>query len=169
MDGNCLSEGLIYKVSACAATEKYYCGTCENTFKVHYNNHKCSFRNESREKNTELSKYVWELKEKDINWIIAMKVQKYVCGLQKCDLWICEKVFIARADPNVLLNELDELVSKCRHRNEFTLKCFKDRSDNLYCFVYVIIYLFVFLGINIAEHHLMIRDMKHSIMVICCW
>ena len=35
--------------------------------------------------------------------------------------------FITRANPNVLLNKRDELVSKCWHRNKFTLKFFKDR------------------------------------------
>ena len=68
MDGNCLSECLIYKASVNITTNKYYYGTCENTFKERYNrentfkercnNHKCSFRNKSREKNTALSKYV---------------------------------------------------------------------------------------------------------------
>ena len=52
-----------------------------------------------------------------------MKSQKYVCGSRKCDLCICEKLLIARANPNVLLNKRDER----RHRNKFTLKCFKDR------------------------------------------
>ena len=131
MNGNYLSECLIYKVSVITTVNKYYYGTCENTFKERYNNHKCSFRNKSREKNTELSKYVWELKEKDINyfinWDIAIESHKYVCGSRNCDLCICEKLLIARADPNVLLNKLDELVLKCRHRNKFTLKCFKDR------------------------------------------
>ena len=57
-----------------------------------------------------------------------MKLQKYVCGSQKCHLCICEKLLIARADPNVSLNKRDdELVSKCRHRNKFTSKCFKGR------------------------------------------
>ena len=56
-----------------------------------------------------------------------MKSQKYVCGSQKCDLCICEKLLIARVDPNILLNKTDELVSKCWHRNKFTLKCFRDR------------------------------------------
>ena len=131
MDGNCLSECLIYKASVSTTTNKYYYGTCENPFKERYNNHHWSFRNKSREKNTELSKYLWELKEKDINyfinWNIAMKSQKYVCGSRKCDLCICEKLLISREDPNVLLNKCDELVSKCRHRNKFALKCFKDK------------------------------------------
>ena len=38
-----------------------------------------------------------------------------------------EQMLMLRADANVLLNKRDELVSKCRHRNKFTLKCFKDR------------------------------------------
>ena len=68
MDCNCLSECLIYKASVSATTDKYYYGTCENTFKERYNNHKCSFRSKSREKNTELSKYVSESKERAINY-----------------------------------------------------------------------------------------------------
>ena len=56
-----------------------------------------------------------------------MKSQKNVCGSRMCDLCICEKLLVSRADPNVLLNKRDKLVSKCRHRNKFTLKCLKDR------------------------------------------
>ena len=59
MDDNCFSECLIYKASvSTTTTNKYYYGTGENTFKERFNNHNCSFRNKSREKNTELSKYV---------------------------------------------------------------------------------------------------------------
>ena len=56
-----------------------------------------------------------------------MTSHKYVCGSRKCDLCICEKLLIARGDSYVLLNKLDELVSKCCHRNKLTLKYFKDR------------------------------------------
>ena len=120
-----------YIVFITFSSNKYYSGTCENNFKERFNNHNCSFTNKSREKNTEMSKYVWELKEKDINylinWNLDMKSQKNVFGSRQCDLCICERLLISRADPNVLLNKRDELVSKCRHRNKFTLKCFKDR------------------------------------------
>ena len=61
----------MYKASVNTITDKYYYCTCENTFKERYNNHKCSFGNKSREKNTELVKYVWELKEKNSNYIIS--------------------------------------------------------------------------------------------------
>ena len=56
-----------------------------------------------------------------------MKSHKYVCGSRRYDLCICEKLLIARTDPKVLLNSRDDLVSKCRHRNKFTLTCFTDR------------------------------------------
>ena len=86
MNGNCLSECFIYKASVSATSNKYYHGTCENALKERYNNHKCSSTNKSCENSTELSKYVWELKEKNINyfidWDIAMKAQKHVCGSQ---------------------------------------------------------------------------------------
>ena len=118
MDGNCLSECLINKgtVSTTANTFRY--STCENTFKERYNNHNYSFRNKSREKNTKLNK-------KDINyfinWNIALKSEKYVCGSRKCDLCICKKLLISKADSNALLNKREELVSKYRHRNKLTL------------------------------------------------
>ena len=56
-----------------------------------------------------------------------MKSHEYVCGSRKCDLCICEKLLIARTDPNVLLSKRDELVSKCQNKNKFSLKCFKGR------------------------------------------
>ena len=81
--GNCLSECINYKALVNTTTNTYYYGACENTFKERYNNHKCSFSYKSREKNTDLSKYVWDLKEKNMNyffdWDIGMKSQKHVC------------------------------------------------------------------------------------------
>ena len=80
MDANCLFGYLIYKASVSTTTNKYYYGTCENTFKERDNDHKCSFRNKSPERNIELYKHVWEWKERNnnyfINWDIAMKSQK---------------------------------------------------------------------------------------------
>ena len=56
---------------------KNYYGTCEKKFKERYSNHTVSFRDKSKEKSTELSKYIWELKNSsinyDLNWSIAYK------------------------------------------------------------------------------------------------
>ena len=52
-------------------------GTCEKDFEERYNNHTASFRNKNKEKSTELSKYIWELKDNNIQhnlkWRIASK------------------------------------------------------------------------------------------------
>ena len=56
-----------------------------------------------------------------------MKAHPYICGTRKCDLCLCEKLLIARANSACLLNKRDELISNCRHINKFTLKCFKNR------------------------------------------
>ena len=109
------------------STTKNYYGTCEKSLEEIYDNHASSFRNKSRQKETELSNYIWELKaneKKDkIDWLIAMKAHPYICGTKKCDLSLCEKLLIARANSVSLLNKRDELVLKCRHMNTFTLKC----------------------------------------------
>ena len=109
---------------------KNYCRTCQKIFKERYNNHTSSFRSKLWQKSTELSNYIWELKENGdnytIDWLIAMKAHPYTSGKRKCDLCLCEKLMIARAN-SASLNKRDELVSKCRHINKFTLKCFKNR------------------------------------------
>ena len=45
---------------------KHYYGTCEKNFKERYKKHTAYFRNKSIEKNTEISKYIWELKDNNI-------------------------------------------------------------------------------------------------------
>ena len=107
---------------------KHYYGTCEKNFKERYNNHTASFRNKNNEKSAKLSKYIWELDnniQHNLKWCIAPKARPYVCGRRKCDLCLTEKLTIIKADPESLLNTCDELVSKCRHMNKFTLRCFK--------------------------------------------
>ena len=79
------------------------------SFKERYNNHTSSFKNKSPQNSTELSNYIWELKENaenyTIDWLIAMKAHSCICGTRKC-----EKAMIARANSANLLNKPDELV-----------------------------------------------------------
>ena len=131
LDKNCLSGYLVYKALVdrldTNKTQHYY-GTCKS-FKERYNNHTASFRNKNKEKNTELSKYILELKDNNIKhnlkWRINFKAHPYVCGSRKYDLCLTEKLTIIKADPEKLLNTRDELVPKCRHMNKFTLRRFK--------------------------------------------
>ena len=56
-----------------------YIGLTENTFKTCYLKHTSSFRNKTKRNATELSKYIWKLKDSNtlytINWKIIKKSQ----------------------------------------------------------------------------------------------
>ena len=74
---NCLSECLVYSAVVNTSAAKNCFGNCEKSFKEKYNNHTSSFKNKSRQKCTELSNCIWELKENcknhTIDWLSAMK------------------------------------------------------------------------------------------------
>ena len=88
-----------------------------------------SFRNKGYEKGTELSKHVWYLKDKSedftIKWSVAAKASPYICGSKRCDLRLTGNLLNAKGDLRTLLNKRSEIVSKCRHRNKFTIKRFR--------------------------------------------
>ena len=130
LKGECLSECLVYEASVKAGDiERKYYGLTEGPFKTRYRNHTKSFNNLKYRNETELSKYIWDKKEKnqsyELSWKIAAKTHPYMCGTKRCDLCITEKVLIALSDPNIFLNKRDEIVSKCRHKNKFKLRVCK--------------------------------------------
>ena len=108
------------------STGKSYIGLTEGPFKQRYNNHTLSFRDRKRENSTELSKYVWKLKDEHtsykIHWTILAKAAAYNNKTKRCNLCLTEKLHIIRADTSTLLNKRSELISKCRHENKFLLK-----------------------------------------------
>ena len=125
LDKKCLSGYLVYNALVDRLDTnktKHYYGTCEKNFKERYNNHIASFRNKNKEKSTELSKYIWKLKDNNIEhnlkWCIASKAHSYACGRRKCNLCLTEKLTIIKADPETVLNTRDEVLSKCRHMNK---------------------------------------------------
>ena len=60
--------------------DKYF-GICEKEFKTRLDNHKISFKNRQKEKDTELSKYIWNLKDKNItNFSIKWSIVKQTSG-----------------------------------------------------------------------------------------
>ena len=127
LDGCCLKQCFIYKAEVHVDNDyKIYYGAVEGDFKFRYNNHTNSFRNRYYEHATELSKYIWKLKDLGkafiLKWSIAAYASPYRCGTRRCDLCITEKYIIARADQKRLLNKRTEFISKCRHRNKFLLK-----------------------------------------------
>ena len=125
LNGKCMAQCIVYKatISAPGKPIKLYYGLTEKDFKKRYNNHTLSFRSADHRKDTELSKYVWTLRELGleprIKWEIIRRAAPYKCGSRRCDLCLSEKMVIASANPQITLNKRSELVSTCRHRAKF--------------------------------------------------
>ena len=130
LDGKWLQECIAYQANVMTNNEcKKYFGTAEREFKLRYNNHTMSFRHKKRVSDTELSKYLRNLKEENVNdnlqWSIKAYASPYKFRTRKCDFCLTEKMIIARSDPKKLLNKRRELISKCRHRNKFLVSNIK--------------------------------------------
>ena len=128
MNGNCLVENIVYKavVKSPGLSDKCYYGLCATTFKLRYSDHKSSFEHKRHRNKTELSKYVWNLKEQNkqyhVAWSVFRKARPFKEGSTYCDLCVTEKLVIARADEKSCLNKKSEIVSTCRHKSKFYLK-----------------------------------------------
>ena len=126
LSGSCKEEAIVYKAEVCSTQgTKTYIGSTETSFKTRYGNHKQSLEKRAKSTQTSLSKYVWELKdqqvEHSIRWQIVKRSSPYKCGTRICDLCLSEKFFILTADPLNCINRNSELLQKCRHRNKFKL------------------------------------------------
>jgi hypothetical protein len=78
---NCPLEGefrvsnIIYKATIKSQHEqKIYYGLCEGEFKARYSNHLKSFKHEKYKSDTELSKYIWELKSKNCQFNVSWTI-----------------------------------------------------------------------------------------------
>ena len=107
-------------------SEKYYVGLTATEFKTRWLNHQMSFKHEEKRNDTELSKYLWQLKEKkkdfSIEWKILAKARAYTNLTKPCNLCITEKFFIISKPKMATLNKRNELVSTCRHRRKYVLR-----------------------------------------------
>ena len=122
LDGRCLSDSIVYKANVTTPiTSKDYIGATQPPFKKRLAVHKHSFINRKREVDTCLSRYIWELKDTNINfeikWNLHRQAFPYQCGSRKCDLCLTEKLEILKSDPKRSLNKRSEIMNKCLHRN----------------------------------------------------
>ena len=130
LSGSCQESAIVYKAEVSSSQgKKTYIGSTETSFKLRFANHKQSLEKSDKSTQTSLSKYVWELKnqqvEHTIKWEIVKRSSPYKCGTRICDLCLSEKFFILTADPLNCINRNSELLQKCRHRNKFKLGNFR--------------------------------------------
>ena len=129
--GECLASEIVYcpkiTVPSLTTAPEQYIGSTATSFKQRFANHKSSFTHRNNAQ-TELSKYIWHLKDKqidfEIRWEILQRAKAYSNKSKRCNLCLAEKVLIARASKAHLLNKRREFMSKCRHRRKFQLSNF---------------------------------------------
>ena len=126
--GKCLTESVVYQATVTRTDNQHketYVGLTEGAFKTRYNNHTSSFRNPKHKHSTELSKYIWQLKESNIehsiHWKTLKKCKAYSNRTKRCNLCLHEKYIIIYYPKRSSLNLRHELISTCRHRKKFLL------------------------------------------------
>ena len=120
LKGNCLSRAVVYKATVKSDfNEKSYVGLTGNTFKDRYNSHQYSFRHKSCRKSTELSKYIWDLKDKGINYEIQCEIMRQsninMRESGQYNLCLDEKIEILKLKGSAI-NKRSEIISTCRHK-----------------------------------------------------
>lgn len=132
LDGQCLTEGVVYQATVAAADNRRpetYVGVTELPFKTRYNIHKNTFAHARYKNNTELSKYIHSLGDiqYNIKWRILKKCNPYSNFTKKCNLCSYEKYIIVYKPNLCSLNKRNEIMSICKHRKKFTLAEYKNR------------------------------------------
>ena len=132
LEGSCQQNNIIYSAEVTHNGSDnpgdVYIGMSGPPFKERFANHRKSFNNRSYELDTELSKYIWDLKDKNISdykikWSVLRQTNGYNSATKKCSLCLSEKLFICDfKDMHRLINKKSELVSKCRHEGKYILK-----------------------------------------------
>ena len=106
-----MQENVVYQATvATETTTESFVGLASN-FKERYRNHQTSFRHSNKRNETELSKYIWDLKDQKKSFRVKWRVLKtcHPCNSEskKCNLCLQEKYFIIfRKDLSSKRNEL---------------------------------------------------------------
>ena len=71
LDGECLTPNIIYRVDITTDNDhKFYYGTSETIFNHCHSNHTRDFKHVKYQHAPELAKYVWQLKNNNLNYSI---------------------------------------------------------------------------------------------------
>ena len=133
LEGKCLSKNIVYQATVVRTDNNHketYIGSTGTTFKLRYGNHTQSFNNRNLRNSTKLSKYIWNLKDEEIDYTLSWKIIKktyaYNGGTKKCNLCLYEKYAILCKPDLGSLNSRSETMNFCRHRKEHLLRYYKN-------------------------------------------
>ena len=126
--GECLTKGVIYKATVMYNKKEHiYIGSTGRQFKNRFYEHTQSFNDVKKKESTRLSRFIHKIKNSNPDWRNMIKWEIVHRSNQNkpskiCTLCNLERLEIAFADKNKLLNLRSELVGKCRHFTKFYLK-----------------------------------------------
>ena len=119
LDGKCLQHNVVYKATITTNSEtKEYIGFTGGLFNNRWYSHSSDIKNE-KNNGTELSKYVWKLKNKNTNYEIKWNTMDKigdVLNIRKiCKTCNLEKMKITLANKERNLNKRQEHFFTCPH------------------------------------------------------
>ena len=123
LDGQCKKKNIIYgaTVTPSQGQIETYVGLTSTTFKERYGNHLKSFNHEKYSTETSLSKFIWKLKEKNldyqISWRILDRASIFNPSNRICGLCTLEKYYIMFRPDLSTLNLREEVFKPCPHKH----------------------------------------------------
>ena len=125
----CLDKDVLYTGELTSTLNNYgtkiYKGICSTTFKERLGNHRKAFNHEKYKADSELSKEIWHIKQKGGAYQVKCTKDRnhtsYKPETKRCSLCDHEKLAIALHKDENLLNQRNEIISRCRHRFKYKL------------------------------------------------
>ena len=131
LQGNCLIDSVVYRglITNPGKPETNYIRMTQNPFKDREREHANSFKNVKKKNSSKIATYMWQEKDSgeqpsNVAWSVIDRAPSYRNGDRLCRLCLTEKYHII-FQPYKKLNIRNEIVSKCRHENKFSLCNFK--------------------------------------------
>ena len=119
LKGHCLTTNILYEGTITTDIMSYgiktYKGITEPKFKLRYGKLKKAFNHNQYRTNMELSKEVWNVKDKNANfnvkWNVVKQYHVYNSVSKRCLLCLYEKLAILENEGINLLNKRSEIIS----------------------------------------------------------
>ena len=148
LQNQCLTPKIIYRADVendINSETKSYFRLPETPFKDWFGNHTRNFKHKTYSNGTELSKYIWDLKETGIDPIVKWSIVEKIHSNTKincCKSCLLKKLYtIDFIDVNCLLNKRNKFISGCKHQNKLFLKnvkwnldCFRHTHERMFLY-----------------------------------
>ena len=125
MGGKCVPGNVVYQGSVTrhdTGETDHYTGLSLPSWKLRWGNHKANFKHDTKPNRTAtcLSKHIWKLKDKCVNYSIQFKQLTQAPGFnpvtKQCRLCLSEKYYIMFQPHGANINTRSEFFSGCRHK-----------------------------------------------------